>query len=162
MNNFTVSTLIKSVIVLMSVCLMALLCVTAWDSWTRLTMTSRIAVVTDASGKKHKVTSAAVPLAGHVGHTVTLVGTTAAGRAGWSQLVNLGMTELAAHSSDEFVKIVTGLATDLPRLAELRATLRGRLKQSPLMNAPRFARSMETAFRKIWHGALTESELARP
>jgi hypothetical protein len=30
--------------------------------------------VTDASGTKHWVTSAAVPLANHVGHTVTLVG----------------------------------------------------------------------------------------
>jgi methyl-accepting chemotaxis protein len=54
LNNFTVSTLIKSVIVLMSVCLMALLCVTAWNSWTRLTMTSRIAVVTDASASLFK------------------------------------------------------------------------------------------------------------
>jgi methyl-accepting chemotaxis protein len=54
LNNFTVSTLIKSVIVLMSVCLMALLCVTAWDSWSRLTMTSRIAVVTDASASLFK------------------------------------------------------------------------------------------------------------
>lgn len=31
--------------------------------------------VTDASGKKHWVTSSTVPLAGHVGHTVTLSGT---------------------------------------------------------------------------------------
>jgi hypothetical protein len=54
LNNFTVSTLVKSVIVLMSVCLMALLCVTAWDSWTRLTMTSRISVVTDASASLFK------------------------------------------------------------------------------------------------------------
>jgi hypothetical protein len=30
--------------------------------------------VTDASGKKHSVMSAAVPLANHVGHTVTVVG----------------------------------------------------------------------------------------
>src|SRR5579863_36258 len=30
--------------------------------------------VTDASGKKHWVTSASVPLSNHVGHTVTLVG----------------------------------------------------------------------------------------
>ena len=36
LNRFTVSALIKSVIVLMSVCLMALLCVSAWDSWARL------------------------------------------------------------------------------------------------------------------------------
>ena len=33
--------------------------------------------VTDASGKKHWVMSSAVPLSNHVGHTVTVVGTTA-------------------------------------------------------------------------------------
>jgi hypothetical protein len=34
--------------------------------------------VTDASGKKHWVSSTSVPLDKHVGHTVTLTGTTAA------------------------------------------------------------------------------------
>jgi hypothetical protein len=33
--------------------------------------------VTDASGKKHWVTSTAVPLSNHVGHTVTVVGSAA-------------------------------------------------------------------------------------
>jgi hypothetical protein len=33
--------------------------------------------VTDASGKKHWVTSSTIPLSGHVGHTVTVSGTAA-------------------------------------------------------------------------------------
>ena len=42
LNRLTVSSLIQSVIVLMSTCMMALLCVSAWDSWERLIVTSRI------------------------------------------------------------------------------------------------------------------------
>jgi predicted O-linked N-acetylglucosamine transferase (SPINDLY family) len=81
---------------------------------------------------------------------VTLVGQTAVGRAGWSQLKNLGLPELAAQAPDEYVAIAQSLAADLPRLSALRAALRDRLKQSPLMDAPRFARNMEAAFRDIW------------
>jgi protein O-GlcNAc transferase len=72
------------------------------------------------------------------------------GRAGWSQLCNLGLRELAADSDPDFVRIATGLAGDLPRLAALRAGLRARMEASPLMDGPRFTRSMESAFREMW------------
>ena len=49
LNRLTVSSLIQSVIVLMSTCMVALLCFTAWDSWQRLATTNRISVVADAS-----------------------------------------------------------------------------------------------------------------
>lgn len=81
---------------------------------------------------------------------VTLVGQTVAGRAGWSQLSNLGLTGLAAQTPDEFVRVATNLARDLPRLAALRAELRGRMERSPLMDAPRFARHIEAAYRAMW------------
>jgi predicted O-linked N-acetylglucosamine transferase (SPINDLY family) len=81
---------------------------------------------------------------------VTRVGRTVVGRAGWSQLSNLGLPELAAWSDDEFLALAARLATDLPRLAELRATLRARMRQSPLMDAPRFARNVESAYRQMW------------
>ena len=81
---------------------------------------------------------------------VTLVGRTAVGRAGWSQLSNLKLTELAAHSPDEFVRIAASLAADLPRLRELRASLRQRMIDSPLMDAPGFARAIEAAYRRMW------------
>jgi predicted O-linked N-acetylglucosamine transferase (SPINDLY family) len=77
---------------------------------------------------------------------ITRLGSTVVGRAGWSQLSNLGLTELAAHSDDAFVAIATKLASDLPRLAELRRTLRQRLLDSPLTDAKRFARDIEAAF----------------
>lgn len=81
---------------------------------------------------------------------VTLVGHTVVGRAGLSELTNLGLTELAASSVDEYVGIAAGLAGDLPRLVELRAGLRGRMERSPLMDGARFARHFETMLRGVW------------
>jgi protein O-GlcNAc transferase len=81
---------------------------------------------------------------------VTLAGNTVVGRAGVSQLTNLGLTDLIAHSAEDYVRIAAELATDLPRLAELRATLRPRMQASPLMDGAKFARSIEAAYRQIW------------
>jgi predicted O-linked N-acetylglucosamine transferase (SPINDLY family) len=81
---------------------------------------------------------------------VTRLGDTVVGRAGWSQLCNLDLRELAAHSDPEFIAIATGLARDLPRLAGLRAGLRARMEASPLMDGERFARSVEAAFQQMW------------
>ena len=63
---------------------------------------------------------------------VSRVGTTAVGRAGLSQLTNLGLAELCASSDDEFVEIAVGLAKDLSHLNELRRTLRDRM--GPLLS----------------------------
>jgi predicted O-linked N-acetylglucosamine transferase (SPINDLY family) len=81
---------------------------------------------------------------------VTLVGQTVVGRAGVSQLTNLGLAELAAQTAEQYVQIASGLAGDVPRLAELRRTLRGRMEGSALMDAGRFARNVEAAYRQMW------------
>jgi protein O-GlcNAc transferase len=82
---------------------------------------------------------------------VTLVGNRAVARAGLCLLSNLGLAELASRTPERFVHIAAELARDLPRLAQLRSTLRRRMEQSPLMDAPRFARNIEDAYRKMWH-----------
>jgi protein O-GlcNAc transferase len=82
---------------------------------------------------------------------VTLVGSRAVARAGWSQLSNLSLAELAGQTPEQFVRIAAELAGDLPRLAQLRSSLRQRMQQSPLMDAPKFARSIEAAYRPMWH-----------
>ncbi len=81
---------------------------------------------------------------------VTLVGRTVVGRAGFSQLSNLGLTDLVAWSPAQFVEIGCSLAADLPRVADLRGSLRDRMRASPLMDAPRFARGVEAAYRHMW------------
>ncbi len=83
---------------------------------------------------------------------VTRIGQTVVGRAGWSQLCNLDLKQLAAKSDEEFVKIAVDLAGDLERLKELRKTLRERMKRSPLMDGKRFTQSVESAYRQMWKG----------
>jgi predicted O-linked N-acetylglucosamine transferase (SPINDLY family) len=81
---------------------------------------------------------------------VTLVGKTAAGRAGHGLLSQVGLEELVARDEESFVKLAAGLAGDAARLAELRRTLRERMRTSPLTDGKRFARNMETAYRQMW------------
>ena len=42
--------------------------------------------------------------------TLTLVGKTVVGRAGWSQLCNLGLQELAAETPEQYVALAARLA----------------------------------------------------
>ena len=81
---------------------------------------------------------------------VSLAGSTPMSRAGLSQLTNIGLPDLAAHSETEYVNIAESLAKDLPRLAELRSTLRARMRASPLTDAVGFARHIEGAYREMW------------
>jgi predicted O-linked N-acetylglucosamine transferase (SPINDLY family) len=81
---------------------------------------------------------------------ITLSGRTVVGRAGVSQLNNLGLTELIAHSHEQYVQIATELANDRRKLSELRATLRERMRESLLMDARRFTRGVEEAYRAMW------------
>ena len=68
---------------------------------------------------------------------VSLAGQTAVGRGGVSLLSNVGLPELVAQDGEQYVQIAAELANDLPRLGQLRATLRDRMQHSPLMDAPR-------------------------
>ncbi|HEY2343624.1 MAG TPA: hypothetical protein VGH90_11360, partial [Chthoniobacteraceae bacterium] len=91
---------------------------------------------------------------------VTLIGRTVVGRAGFSQLSNLGLPELAASSPDEYVRIAKDLAADSPRLAVLRGGLRERMLDSPLTKAGSFTRDVEAAYRKMWHSWCLEGKEA--
>jgi predicted O-linked N-acetylglucosamine transferase (SPINDLY family) len=81
---------------------------------------------------------------------VTLIGATVVGRAGWSQLCNLDLRELAASTPEDYVRLAAELAADFPRLARLRVGLRARMEGSPLMDGARFARNLEAALRHMW------------
>jgi protein O-GlcNAc transferase len=81
---------------------------------------------------------------------LTCVGSTIVGRAGLCQAQNLGLPQLVAHTPEAFVGTAGELVSDLPALENLRQNLRARLEQSPLMNAERFARNLEAAYREAW------------
>jgi len=81
---------------------------------------------------------------------VTMVGTTATSRGGASLLSAVGLQEFVAQNPDEYVAIAAALAQDAQRLRSLRASLRERMRSSPLMDAERFTRNLEQAYRRMW------------
>jgi protein O-GlcNAc transferase len=81
---------------------------------------------------------------------VTCIGAGPASRAGYSLCMNLGLSELVAGSDEAFVETAVALAHDRDRLRALRAGLRQRMEQSPLMEGAAFARGMEAAYRQMW------------
>jgi predicted O-linked N-acetylglucosamine transferase (SPINDLY family) len=81
---------------------------------------------------------------------VSLADRPAVGRGGLSILSNIGLAELVVDSKAKYVQIASELAGNLDRLANLRSTLRQRMAASPLMDAPRFARYLEDAYRRMW------------
>ena len=81
---------------------------------------------------------------------VTWPGEHLSARMGKAILENVGLSELVAASADDYVNLAVALANDHDRLKRLRANLRERMLQSPLLDGPRMARSLEGAFRGMW------------
>jgi protein O-GlcNAc transferase len=86
---------------------------------------------------------------------ISIAGKLPVGRAGVTILSNIGLPELATTSPDQYVNAAERLAHDRTRLVELRSSLRQRLGSSALMDAPRFARNLEAAYRQMWKSWLT-------
>jgi predicted O-linked N-acetylglucosamine transferase (SPINDLY family) len=76
------------------------------------------------------------------------------GRSGASVLANVGLADLVAVTSEQYVATAIALARDRPRLARLRAELRSRMRASPLTDAAQFARDFEVALRAMWQAHL--------
>ena len=81
---------------------------------------------------------------------VTLLGERVPGRVSASLLTTLGLEDLVARTTDEYVEIAATLAGDLDRLARERATLRDRLLASPIADAERYTRAVEATYRDLW------------
>jgi predicted O-linked N-acetylglucosamine transferase (SPINDLY family) len=81
---------------------------------------------------------------------ISLIGQTAVGRGGSSILHTIGVPELVADTPRRYLQTAVELASDLPRLSELRRTLRPRMQASPLTDVPRFTRNLEAVYRRIW------------
>jgi predicted O-linked N-acetylglucosamine transferase (SPINDLY family) len=65
-------------------------------------------------------------------------------------LTELGLTDLAAGSADDYVRIAADLAADPARRADLRRTLRPRMAASPLTDGVQFTPGLEAAYRQMW------------
>lgn len=81
---------------------------------------------------------------------LTLAGRPPLGRIGTTFMMNLGLPQWVAHSEQEYVDKACALTADPAALADLRANLRQRMKNSPLMDGKGFARGVEWAYAAMW------------
>jgi predicted O-linked N-acetylglucosamine transferase (SPINDLY family) len=87
---------------------------------------------------------------------VTLPGATAASRQTRGFLQVLGLTDWIAASPADYVRISAALATDVPRLENLRTELRSRMAASTFCDGGRFTRDLEYAYRSMWQAWCTK------
>ena len=80
---------------------------------------------------------------------VTLAGASHAARVGASLLGGIGHREWIAEGLQQYVDIAVRLASDTATLARLRANLRAEFAAASLVDAHRFARQLEAAFREM-------------
>jgi predicted O-linked N-acetylglucosamine transferase (SPINDLY family) len=81
---------------------------------------------------------------------MTLKGDRFISHQGETILGNLGLADWIAADGDDYVRRAAGFAANPVALSGLRRDLRRRLIASPLCDAPRFARNLETALRGMW------------
>ncbi len=81
---------------------------------------------------------------------ITLAGDCHVSRVGVSLNTAVGLPELIADSPERYIEIALDLAHDTRRLSSLRASLRDRMKESALTDAPALARAVEHTYRRIW------------
>jgi protein O-GlcNAc transferase len=82
--------------------------------------------------------------------TVTLPGEIFASRHSASHLSNAGYPDWVARDLTGYVAMAVRWAGDVDRLAALREMMRGRVRASPLCDAPRFGRALAMALRHAW------------
>jgi predicted O-linked N-acetylglucosamine transferase (SPINDLY family) len=82
--------------------------------------------------------------------TLTLAGNSLLSRQGASLLCAAGLPEFVATDEADYIEKSRRLADNIPKLAALRSNLRKLLPDSPLFDAARFARNLETALWNMW------------
>lgn len=81
---------------------------------------------------------------------ISLAGSDHRPRVGLSQLTALGLESLASSTEQEYVELAVALAADKDRHQTLRAEMRERFQQSPLMDHSGFTRELESVYRDLW------------
>ncbi|MBL8762121.1 MAG: tetratricopeptide repeat protein [Phycisphaerae bacterium] len=82
--------------------------------------------------------------------TICLEGDSHVSRVGVSLNAGMNLHDFNAKTEDEYVQVAVKWASDLPKLHELRRTMRERILASPHGDAPGFARRFEAALRNEW------------
>ncbi|MCY7305461.1 MAG: tetratricopeptide repeat protein [Rhodoferax sp.] len=81
---------------------------------------------------------------------LTLASRPPLGRIGTTFVTNIGLPEWVAYSEEEYIDKACAFAANTAMRVALRAGMRQRMLQSPLMDGPGFARGVETAYRAMW------------
>ncbi|MBK1694627.1 hypothetical protein CKO09_07735 [Chromatium weissei] len=81
---------------------------------------------------------------------ITLADRPSVGRIGSTILHGVGHSEWIANSEDEYIEKTIALASDLPRLAAIRAKLRNELNASSWCDETGFTQRIEQAYREMW------------
>ena len=81
---------------------------------------------------------------------VTLAGSRSASHSASSILSAIGLEGWIARTADEYVGLALSFGRDPAALGAMRASLRERMRASPVMDEPAFVRDLEDAYRQIW------------
>jgi predicted O-linked N-acetylglucosamine transferase (SPINDLY family) len=82
--------------------------------------------------------------------TLTLTGNTLLGRQGTSMLCCVGLQDWATEDLNDYISKAIACTHHINDLAQLRANLRHKMRDSALVDASRFARNFEQALHEIW------------
>jgi predicted O-linked N-acetylglucosamine transferase (SPINDLY family) len=93
---------------------------------------------------------------------ISLEGRMNVSRQGVRFLRNIGLDELLAGTTEGYVRIAADLACDPGRLAGLRSGLRERMSRSPLMDAQRLTRDLESALQTVHERRLALGDRLTP
>ena len=81
---------------------------------------------------------------------VTWAGRTISSRLAAASLTALGLTDFIASDPESYVRLAVTKAADFDALAQLRASLRGRVAGSVIGDSIRYTRAVEAAYREMW------------
>jgi len=81
---------------------------------------------------------------------LSLAGNRHASRVGLDILSRVGLADLVAHGTDEFIRLAIELSLNHARLRQLRSGMRQRMRDSTLMDAAAMGRHLGSAIREMW------------
>lgn len=93
---------------------------------------------------------------------VALHGKRSISRSAASILSSVGLREWIAATPEEYVRRAVEFAGNMPRLDELRGTLRKKMRSSPIMDETAFVRGLENAYRMMWRAWCEGRRLQHP